>query len=282
MKIAVISGKGGTGKTFVAVNLAYVAEKSLYIDCDVEEPNGHLFFRPQLEQKRRVAVLIPVIDLEKCVGCGLCASFCKFNSLAIIKGKIMFFPETCHSCGGCHLLCPRQAIVEQRRELGSIEYGRVGKIITKTGILDLGEASGVPVIRELLNELPPKETIIIDSPPGSACTVMESIKDADFCLLVAEPTLFGMDNLALVYELVKIYHKPCGLVVNKDLSDAVGRQLVADFCRINNLAVLARIPFNNNLAVINSQGKIAAALGEKYWHLFRKILDLVKKEASIS
>ena len=216
MKIAVLSGKGGAGKTFTAVNLAAAAEKSVYIDCDVEEPNGHLFFKPQEIQKEEVTTKLPEFDPEKCNGCKACVELCKFHALIYIKEKPKVFQEVCHACGGCSLVCPNQAVREKERQVGMLEMGSHGDIRVITGILNLGEASAVPVIKKALQKGNSKEkNIIIDCPPGSACSVMESIEDADYCLLVAEPTAFGFHNFCMVHELAGILGKPCGVVINK-------------------------------------------------------------------
>jgi MinD superfamily P-loop ATPase len=216
MKIAVLSGKGGTGKTFVSVNLASSVPESVYVDCDVEEPNGHLFFKPKEVEERKISVKIPVIDHKKCDGCRACIEFCRFNALAFVGGKVKVFNEVCHSCGGCKLVCPKEAITEIDKVIGEVQKGVSGNNIVYTGILKIGEVSGVPIIKELLEENKNTEAeVFIDCPPGSACVVMESIKDADYCVLVAEPTAFGLHNLNLVYELVKIFKKPYGVIINK-------------------------------------------------------------------
>jgi MinD superfamily P-loop ATPase len=216
-KIAVLSGKGGTGKTLVSVNLAAAAEKAAYIDCDVEEPNGHLFFKPGCVEEEEVTVNIPVIDKNLCTGCRKCVDFCRFNALALIKNQPVVFPEICHSCGGCALLCPEKAIREKKKIEGVLRKGVSGSVSVSTGILNTGEASGIPLIKKLLGgDLPEKEPFtLIDCPPGSACIVMESIREVDSCILVAEPTLFGVHNLGMVYELVRLFRKPHGVLLNK-------------------------------------------------------------------
>src|SRR5574344_792094 len=210
VKIAILSGKGGTGKTLVSVNLASIAEKSVYIDCDVEEPNGHLFFMPEKVREEIISVKIPVINESLCNGCRKCVDYCKFNALAFIKNKPYVFEEVCHSCGGCMLLCPEKAIGEQEKPIGKVQKGVSGNVTVHTGIMNTGEASGIPIIKKLLNEsLSGKELpVFIDCPPSSACIVMESIKDADYAILVAEPTVFGVHKLSMVYELVRRGYLP--------------------------------------------------------------------------
>ncbi|NLA73705.1 MAG: AAA family ATPase [Clostridiales bacterium] len=277
MRIAVLSGKGGTGKTLVSVNLAASAKKAAYIDCDVEEPNGHLFFKPQGVKERAVTVKIPQVENSLCDGCRKCVDFCNFNALAHIKDKLIIFEEICHSCGGCVLVCPRKALSEKEKAIGKVQIGTSENVTIFTGILNTGEASGVPIIKQLLFEDKPKSDIeIIDCPPGSACIVMESIKDADFCVLVAEPTLFGMHNLNMVYELVKLFNKPFAVVLNKCIE---GRNPSEQFCLDNNIKILCKIPFDNELGTINSNAKIAVRENEKYNALFSSLLTKITKEA---
>lgn len=277
MKIAVLSGKGGTGKTLVSVNLAAVAQKSTYIDCDVEEPNGHLFFKPIDAQEEEVSVKIPQVDNERCSGCRKCVDFCKFNALAYIKDKLIIFEEICHSCGGCIMLCPEKALTEKEKSIGKIQRGISNEVAVYTGILNTGEASGIPIIKELLvdNRSQADEQTFIDCPPGSACIVMESIKDADYCVLVAEPTLFGVHNLNMVYELVKLFNKPFGVVLNKCLE---GENQAEKFCLEKNIKILARLPFDSELGMLNSNGEIVARKSKKYYAIFSDLLETVKKE----
>lgn len=268
MQIAVLSGKGGTGKTFVSVNLAFTASNSAYMDCDVEEPNGHLFLKPENNETKYVEAAVPEFDDSKCDGCRACVKFCRFNALAFIKNKPRLFPELCHSCSGCMLICHNHAIHERNRQVGKIEFGKSGTISVITGTMNSGEATGVPVIRQLLKNAPATGTTILDCPPGSSCTVMESIKDSDFCLLVAEPTLFGIENLKLVVQLVKIFQKKCGIIVNKDTGSIDRIKILADE---NNIPILGRIPYDKTLAEINARGGLAAE-NRKYRQIFHDLL----------
>ena len=227
MKIAILSGKGGTGKTFISVNLAAAADKACYIDCDVEEPNGHLFFKPENLVEEEVSVIIPRIDKELCRGCRRCVDFCRFNALAFIKDSPLVFKDICHSCGGCILLCPEKAISEEKKIIGRIQTGSSENVTVNTGILNIGEASGVPVIEKLINKDKKEDFTVIDCPPGSSCVVMESIKDADYCILVAEPTVFGAHNLSMVYELVTLFGKKCGVVLNKCLEGKILQKILS-------------------------------------------------------
>ena len=277
MRIAVLSGKGGTGKTLVSVNLAAVAKTSTYIDCDVEEPNGHLFLRPEGVQEEEISVQIPKVDEELCNGCRKCVDFCNFNALAYIKDKLIVFDDVCHSCGGCILVCPEKALAEKAKVIGKVQKGVSGEVTVWTGILNTGEATGIPIIKKLLTANSPQadHLTFIDCPPGSACIVMESVKDADYCVLVAEPTLFGVHNLNMVYELVKLFNKPFGVVLNKCLEEENPAEI---FCLERNIKILGRIPFDHDLGTLNSNAEIAANKNEKYRELFSSLLDTVTKE----
>ncbi len=277
MKIAVLSGKGGTGKTFVSVNLACAADKAVYVDCDVEEPNGHLFLKPELTEKQSVNVAVPEADMSICTGCRKCVNFCKYNALALLRDRLMIFYEVCHSCGGCILFCPEKALSIKQREIGTIETGVSDSVTVLTGCLNTGEVSGVPIIKGLMEKLPEKDTVVIDCPPGSACIVMESIRKADYCVLVAEPTLFGAHNLAMVYELVKLFNKPFGVVLNKCLP---GENPSESFCRKNMINILAKIPYDENLGRLNSKALVAVRESDQYEKLFQKLLETISEGAT--
>lgn len=271
MKIGILSGKGGTGKTLVSVNLAALVNGSTYIDCDVEEPNGHLFFKPQDNSEEQVTVKIPIINSQRCAECRKCVDFCNFNALAFVNNRVMVFKEVCHSCGGCKLLCPTNAISEEEKPIGIIQKGISENVNVISGFLNVGEVSGVPIIRKLIEIGKNKEgTVFIDCPPGSACTAMESIREVDYCVLVAEPTLFGVHNLNIVYELVKLFKKPFGVILNKCSDD---ENPAKEFCKDHNINILGSIPFEKELGVINSNGLIAVHESEKYRSLFKALLN---------
>jgi len=271
MKIAVLSGKGGTGKTLVSVNLASVATRSIYVDCDVEEPNGALFFKPQAIEEALVSVKIPVINHDKCTGCRQCVEFCKFNALAFINQKVKVFDTICHSCGGCTLLCPEAAICEKDKVIGTVEEGNSDGVKVITGKLYTGEETGVPIVKRLLERIENEAVLtVIDCPPGSSCMVMESIKDADYCVLVAEPTTFGVHNLTMVHELVKLFEKPFGCVLNKCFEEVNPSET---FCDENNIPIIARIPFDHQLGSLNSNGEIVSRLDAHYKVLFETLLS---------
>lgn len=271
MKIAVLSGKGGAGKTLIAVNLAAAAGKGSYVDCDVEEPNGRLFLNPQEIQKKTVSTLLPSFDPEKCTGCRKCVDFCRFNALIYIKEKPLVFAEVCHSCGGCAMICPEKAIREEKRPVGQIEIGTHGKLRVVTGILNPGEASGVPVIKAVQKEVS-ENPVILDCPPGSACSVMESVSDADYCILVAEPTAFGFHNFCMVHELAVLLGKNCGVVINKmDMP----YEPLEQYCIAHNLPILARIPYNEKIARLAGRGEIICEQDKKMKKMFREILGKI-------
>lgn len=270
MKIACLSGKGGAGKTFAAVNLAAAAGKCRYIDCDVEEPNGRLFLKPEGLETLTVSALLPDFDASLCTGCKKCVDFCRFHALVYVKGRPMVFPEVCHSCGGCALVCPAGAVIEKPRAVGVLEQGRHGDVTVITGILNPGEASGAPIIREAVSRA--QGLSILDCPPGSACPVMESAMEADYCLLVAEPTAFGLHNFKMVCELAGLLGKKCGVLINKQ--DAPYEPLES-FCRDAGLPVLERIPFDREAAECIAAGEIAAEKLPRYRELFIRLLEKI-------
>ena len=274
MRIAVLSGKGGTGKTLVSVNLATMIGQSTYIDCDVEEPNGNIFFQPTDITHESVSVTLPKWDATLCDGCKKCVDFCAFNALAYVGDKLMVFDEVCHSCGGCELVCPHNAISKRERVVGEITRGRHGDIRVLSGMLNMGEASGVPIIARLLEDEYQGDTVI-DCPPGSACTVMESIKEADYCILVAEPSIFGVSNLDMVVRLARLFHKKVGVVLNKCVE---GETIAIDYCREHELNVIGKIMWDTELAHISSSGGIAVEQDSRYKAIFSGILENIRSE----
>ncbi len=276
MKIAVLSGKGGTGKTLISVNLASAAKESVYIDCDVEEPNGHLFFKPENIKTEKVTIKIPYADEKLCTGCRKCVNFCMFHALAYVGTKLMVFEEICHSCGGCVLLCPEKALSEKDKVIGEVQKGTSETVTVITGMLNPGEASGIPIIKKLFScSKADNKSTFIDCPPGSACIVMESIQDADYCVLVAEPTLFGAHNLNMVYDLVKLFNKPHGVVLNKCLE---GENPSEKLCKEKGIRILGKIPFDSELGTINSNALISARESVKYKNMFSILLQDIIRE----
>ncbi|MDI9454775.1 MAG: ATPase [Sphaerochaeta sp.] len=278
MKIAVLSGKGGTGKTLVSVNLAAVAEKGGYFDCDVEEPNGHLFLKPSDIEEEEVTSLKPVVDMDTCDGCRVCVDACVYKALAYIPGELMIFDEICHACGLCTHLCPRQALTETKRVIGTIRRGRRGSLSVHTGTMHIGESTGVPIIKELLKKLD-DDLSIIDSPPGSGCLVLETIAHADYCILVAEPTIFGAQNLALVHELTQVMNKPAGVLLNK-VEDGINPSEL--YAKEKTLKILGSLPYDSYVALENSNAELLVERSEKYRTFFLELLKEVVDEATLA
>jgi len=273
MKIAVLSGKGGAGKTLVAVNLAAAAGQATYIDCDVEAPNGRLFFRPQRCTETTVTTPLPAFDTARCNGCRKCVDFCRFHALVYIKGSPRVFPEVCHACGGCAMVCPVQAITETARPVGVVESGWHGGVHVVTGVLSPGEASGIPVIHAALTDgVADGGLCVIDCPPGSACAVSESVSGADYCVLVAEPSAFGFHNFRMVCELVTLLQKPCGVVINKQLAPYAPLE---DFCAETGLPILLRLPYTPALAQKTAAGEIACEADEELRRTFSELLGKI-------
>lgn len=273
MKIACLSGKGGAGKTLLAVNLAVTAGKSTYIDCDVEEPNGRLFLKPEGVQETEVSTLLPSFDADKCTSCKECVRFCRFHALVGVKGTPMLFPEVCHSCGGCRLVCPENAITEVPKTIGHLETGTRGDVKVVTGVLDPGEATGMPIIRKALDQA--EGLTIIDGPPGSACSAMECVTQADYSLLVAEPTAFGFHNFRMVHELATLLGKPCGVVINKQ-EEPYGP--LERFCEEQKIPVLARIPYDPRIAALSAGGQLVAETDGDFRSMMEGLLETIGGE----
>lgn len=254
MIISVASGKGGTGKTLVATSLALSLSdnyKVQLLDCDVEEPNANILLHLALNQSQHVYIPIPKIDEAKCTYCGKCAEVCAYNAIAVVKEKVLIFPELCHGCGACSYLCPESAITEEGREIGVVERGDSGNLELIQGKLNVGEAMAPPVIREVKKYIDPANIVIIDVPPGTSCPVVEGVKGSDFCLLVTEPTPFGLNDLSLAVEVVRELDIPCAVVINRD---GVGDDKVERYCHQEEIPILLKIPLDRKIALLYSKG----------------------------
>jgi MinD superfamily P-loop ATPase len=277
MIIAIASGKGGTGKTTVATSLALtISELSpIVLDCDVEAPNAHLFLEPDFDKRQEVSVPIPEVDENRCNGCGVCAEVCQYHAIVSIAGKVLVFPQLCHGCGSCTLNCPEEAITEFPRPLGVLEAGpAMAGIRFARGVLNIGEPMAVPVIRELKHwhPFPDGDKIIIDAPPGTSCPVVESIRGADFVLLITEPTPFGLHDLRLAVKLTRELGLPTGVVINRD---GVGDTGVDDFCENHGLPILMRIPLDRRIGEAIARGQTLVEALPEYQPLFQQLYDQI-------
>lgn len=252
MIISVASGKGGTGKTTVAVNMALsFGGRVQLLDCDVEEPNAHIFVKPRIGKVKPVFVPVPKVDERLCDHCRKCAEFCEFHAIAVVAERVMMFPELCHGCGGCLLVCPKRAIAEENREVGAVKVGMAGAVDFAYGELNVGEPMPGPVIREVKAEIKNNGITIIDVPPGTSCPVVESVYGSNYCLLVTEPTPFGLHDLKLMVGVLKELKIPFGVVVNRA---GIGDTKMHEYCGSERIPILLEIPFNRRIAELYSQG----------------------------
>lgn len=278
-KLVIASGKGGTGKTTVAVNLALALsqakQKVQLLDCDVEEPNAHLFLKPQIESEYSIGIPVPEINREKCTYCGLCSEICVFKVLSVFSDQVMVLPELCHGCGSCSYLCPEKAITEIERAIGVVEKGSCGDLLFAQGRLNPGEAMSPPLINAVKKLVAPDRYNIIDAPPGTSCPVVSAVNGCDFCLLVTEPTPFGLNDLDLAFRMVKSLGIPAGVVINRcDLGDSG----VENYCRHHNLPVLEKIPFNRQLAEMYARGEPVVKSMPHWQNIFLNLsMNLMQK-----
>ncbi|MDF0591879.1 ATP-binding protein [Candidatus Methanocrinis natronophilus] len=253
--LSVASGKGGTGKTLVATNLAasLPERRVILADCDVEEPNAHLFF-PDREtiEEAEISVPIPVVDEDRCSRCGECSQFCAFHALAVFPSEVLIFPELCHGCGGCVIACPERAISEGSRNVGRIYHARAGPADLVWGELRIGEARTTPLIRAV-KEMAGGGRVIIDSPPGTSCPMVEAVRGSDFCLLVTEPTPFGLYDLKIAVKVLEDMEIPHGVLINKS---GIGDRAVYRYLQERNIPLLMEIPMSRRIAEIYSRGGI--------------------------
>jgi MinD superfamily P-loop ATPase len=279
MIISIASGKGGTGKTTLATNLAVALGPEVkLLDCDVEEPNDHIFIRPEISYSERISVKVPQVDMDKCTLCGRCGDICQFKSIVVIGKSVLTFPELCHSCGGCAEVCPEDAITEVDREMGIFESGTRDGLGFAQARLDVGQAMAVPLIERVRAAVEPEKLNIIDAPPGTSCPVISSIKGTDFVILVTEPTPFGLNDLKLAVGVVRILGIAHGIVINRsDLGDTT----VKEYAQKEDIPVLMEIPFDRQIAEAYSKGKLIVEelpdWKEAFVRLYEKIGDHARK-----
>jgi len=276
MRIAVASGKGGTGKTTLSVALVQACDEPIcYVDCDVEEPNGFLFLRPENIVQQPVPVLIPEVDKERCTGCGACSEICEFNAVVAVAGRALVFPELCHSCGGCAEVCPEGAMVEKPVKIGTVSTGTSGCFQTLEGSLNVGQMMAPPVIRAAKKEIPPEVLTVIDCPPGTACPMITAVRGADFVLLVTEPTPFGLNDLTLAVETLRGMELPFGVVINR--ADAGDNRVVA-YCRVEKILALLQIPESRKIAEALSRGEGLLTAKPALKAEFQELIQTIQKK----
>jgi MinD superfamily P-loop ATPase len=277
MTITVASGKGGTGKTLIATSLALsLGENAQFLDCDVEEPDGYIFLKPDIKERETIYLPKPKVEIDRCTFCDICASSCLYNAIAVIKpvegktsGKVLFFYELCHNCGVCSLICPEKAIYEEPAEKGVIEKGTADGIFSFVqGQLKPSEANPVPLVRAVKKQIKTNKVNIIDASPGTSCPVVQAVKDTDFCILVTEPTPFGLNDLVLAVEMSRKMEVAVGVVINR--SD-IGDSKVEEYCQREKIPVLLRIPFEKEIAVAYSQGIPLVESFPEYKDAFKKL-----------
>ncbi|PKL00294.1 MAG: ATPase [Tenericutes bacterium HGW-Tenericutes-1] len=277
MVIAFLSGKGGTGKTLFSVNLASLVKDSVYMDCDVEEPNGHLFLHPEILNQVPVNKIIPVFDPDLCVGCRQCVDFCRYNALAFIHNQVHIEGSLCHGCGGCKIICEHQAVRETAHEIGHIDIGKSNKINTMTGWMNVIEEAATPIIEEMFDHVDKTKLVFADCPPGASCSVMACIKNADYVVVVAEATLYGQENLKLILELLTEFNSHYGIILNQsNTQDNPVKRYIME----RNIPILGEVNYELELAKRSSMGEIVSISKSRYHSMFKKFLYQILKEAN--
>jgi len=279
MIISIASGKGGTGKTTIATNLAVALGTDVnLLDCDVEEPNDHIFIQPKITHTEKISLKVPQVDMNKCSLCGKCQEICQFQAIVVVGTTVLTFPELCHSCGGCMEVCPENAITEIDREMGIFEAGTRNGVAFAYGRLFVGQVMAVPAIERVRAAVQPDKVNIIDAPPGTSCPVISSVKDTDFLILVTEPTPFGLNDLKLAVGMVKILAIPHGIIINR--SD-LGDDKVKEYAKEENIPILMEIPFDRQIAETYSKGKLLVEelpeWKERFIHLYEDVVKYAKK-----
>jgi MinD superfamily P-loop ATPase len=274
--VSVASGKGGTGKTSVAVNMAISITNVQLLDCDVEEPNAHLLLHPKTISEEPVYTLIPCINEELCDHCGKCANFCQYNAIFVTTKKVLIFPELCHGCGGCILVCPKGAIGEGKHRIGVLKRGYKGDLELVYGELEISEPMATPLIRQVKRLIDKNKNVILDAPPGTSCPVIETVKGSDFCILVTEPTPFGLHDLKITVQVLNDMAVPFGVVVNRA---GIGDRKVYDYCNDKSIPILLEIPYERRIAELYSKGIPFSLEMTEYREKFQKLFNDVKKLA---
>ncbi|MDY6965246.1 MAG: ATP-binding protein [Halobacteriota archaeon] len=286
MLISIASGKGGTGKTTVAVNLALALENIQLLDCDVEEPNSHIFLKPEILEEKPVFIKVPKIDRDKCTFCGKCSEFCEFNSLFVvkrdperdIKGEIMTFPNLCHGCKGCAIVCPEDAIAYENRVMGVVKKCSADGMNFVYGELNVGEPMAVPVIKAVKNEIDDKRTVMIDSPPGTSCPAVNSIYGSDFCLLVTEPTPFGLYDMKLMIAVLRELDIPFGVIINRS---GIGDEGVYEYCKSEGIEIMLEIPYDRRIAELYATGSTFLDEIEGWKKKFTELFERIEEAADL-
>lgn len=278
MIVSVASGKGGTGKTSVAVNMSLSIGNVQLLDCDVEEPNAYLLLHPEMTKKEAVYTLIPKVDRILCNTCGECTRFCQFNAIFVASENILVFPDLCSSCGGCAIVCPRKAITWEKHKIGTLNFGATDGVAIVYGELKVGKPMAVPVIKAVKKQIKEGGNVILDSPPGISCPFVETVSGSDFCLLVTEPTPFGLHDLKIAVEVLKKVGVPFGVVVNRV---GLGDKKVFEYCEKENIRILMEIPYERRIAELYSKG-VPFSLempewADKFQILYSKIKELTTR-----
>jgi MinD superfamily P-loop ATPase len=276
MIVSVASGKGGTGKTSVAVNMALSVGNVQFLDCDVEEPNAHLLLHPKMRKLQPVFSLVPLINEQLCDHCGDCSKFCQYNALFTSPEKVLVFPELCHSCGGCAMVCPKNAISWKQNRIGVLNFGSLRDLALVYGELEVGEPMAVPVIKAVKKQMRKGKNVLLDSPPGASCPFVETVRGSDFCVLVTEPTPFGLHDLKIAVQVLRSMAVPFGVVVNRA---GLGDRKVYDYCREERIRVLMEIPYQRRIAELYSRGIPFSIEMPEWTGRFHALYDEIKEAA---